>query len=251
MNHQYFIAHQVNNLTEIKTLVDKNIGLEVDVAYSNTKDNWVIAHHDYNDSKHPSLECWFKELIKALKDTKCPKLYLIWLDIKTADTDLLHLVDIISRYIPSNISLIYDLGQPINILDNKYHKILEPFLRENDGIATWITKDQLTEVSLLASILHESGISNSVISYGEVEDISSQILQELVKLNDSLDNKFKKVFTWNVELNNEIECFSQQEDLDGQIIGYKKSPWDKACISKLTYFEKFIDTDTTSDFWKL
>ncbi|AIT09585.1 hypothetical protein LO80_06160 [Candidatus Francisella endociliophora] len=245
---QSFIAHQVNYTTELPYLINKNIGLEIDIAFSNTKKDWVIAHHDYDDLQHSSLESWFKSLIKALKGAKSSKL-LIWLDIKTADADLLKLVEITNKHIPSNITLIYDLGQPVNILDKKYHKLLKPFLRENDGIGTWITKDQLSDVSPLAKELDKNHITNSIISYGEVVEICTQTVQDLCELNATINNGFKKVFTWNVEFNNEIEYFSQQKYLDGQIIGYKKAPWDKDCHTKLELFENLNQNSLAANFW--
>lgn len=178
--HQIFIAHQVNNPAEINLLIDKNIGLEIDIAFSNTKNDWVVAHHDFDDLQHPSLENWFESLKKALKNTKSSKLHIIWLDIKTPNTNLQQLLDILSRYIPEDITIIYDFGQPSNILDKGYHNIIKPFMGDCDYIASWITKDQLGYVPKLAKDLYQNSIANSIISYGEVEKICKQTLQQLI-----------------------------------------------------------------------
>lgn len=245
---QRFIAHQVNNPIEVIDLIDKDIGLEIDIAYSIIRQKWVVAHHDFDDVRHSSLENWFRNLTTVLNKAKSPRLHVIWLDIKTLDASLLSLVKTISKYIPKNIDLIYNLGQPQNILTKKHHKTLVPFLRTNDGVATWITKEQLSSVPQLAKELHKNNITNSIISYGELEEICKNTLNQLYKLNSSIINNFKKVFTWNVEHNNEIQYLTRQKDLNGQIIGYKKYPWDKNCQTKLNLFKR-LNNNLTTNFW--
>jgi len=242
ISSQTFIAHQVNNPEEIKDLVDKNIGLEIDIAFSNTKNNWVVAHHDFDDINHPILESWLIQFTKSLCLVDHSKLNIIWLDIKTPSSKLISLAEIILKYIPSNITLIYDLGQPTNILDSKYHIILKSYLRSFDYIASWITKNQLPDIPKLAKELNKDGIINSIISYGDVKDICSQTLQSLINMNNSISPQFKKVFTWNVEFDNEIVLFLKQKGIDGQIIGFKTKPWNKTCHKKLKLFNNLITT---------
>ncbi len=192
-----FIAHQVNNPSFIKNLISEPVGMEIDIAYSQTKHTWVVAHHDYDDSIHITLEDWLVELKSNLDNTDTKQLTVLWLDIKTPQADLSKICQLVQRYLSSELAIIYDIGRPVNIIEKSYHLALKPYLRPNDGIASWITKDELDLVVKVANKFDEASIVNTVISYGEIVGIDNDTISKLCQLN--ADQKlFKKVFVWNV-----------------------------------------------------
>jgi hypothetical protein len=244
-----FIAHQVNNPIFLKELVAEPVGIEIDVAYSNAKKVWIIAHHDYDNAEHLSLESWLVELKNSLEAVDTIKLKALWLDIKIPKFDLSEVCELMKQYIPKELAIIYDLGRPVNILKNAYHLSLKPHLRSNDGVASWITKDELGLVAEVASSLDSTGIENTVISYGEIVEIDT--VTQLCQL-DTANKIFKKVFVWNVEYNDEIKEFVALNNLDGQIIGNKIAKWDNDCRIKLDYFKELCEKNNMAinkGFW--
>lgn len=231
-----FIAHQVNNPSFIKNLIFEPVGMEIDIAYSQTKKAWVVAHHDYDDSIHIILENWLVELKSNLDRADAKQLTVLWLDIKTPQADLSEICQLVQRYLSSELAIIYDIGRPVNILENSYHLVLKPYLRINDGIASWITKDELSLVDEVASKLDKASIVNTVISYGEIVEIDKETIEKLCQLNTT-HRLFKKVFVWNIEYNEEIDTFIRLDNLNGQIVGNKVAEWDKDSHQKLDYFK--------------
>lgn len=186
-----FIAHQLNNPSFLKELVAEPVGMEIDVAYSNAKKVWIIAHHDYDNAEHISLESWFVELKNSPNTSNKNQLKALWLDIKTPAFDLSEICKLMKQYIPKELAIIYDVGRPVNILKNTYHLSLKPHLRLNDGVASWITKDELDLVAEVASSLDSTGIENTIISYGEIVEIDTNTITQLCQL-DTANKIFKK-----------------------------------------------------------
>jgi hypothetical protein len=130
----------------------------------------------------------------------------------------------------SELAIIYNIGRPVNIIENSCHLALKLYLRPNDGIARWITKNELDLVVKVANKLDEASIVNTVISYGEIIDIDT--ISELCQLN--ADQKlFKKVFVWNIKYDEKIDTSISLDNLNGQIVGNKVSEWDKDSHQKL------------------
>ena len=251
MKNMSFVAHQVNAPSFLSKLVVEPIAMEIDVAYSNTKKEWVVAHHDYGNVEHISLESWLIGLKNSLEVVDVVKLKALWLDIKTPQFNLVEICKLLQQYVPSSLAIIYDVGRPINIIKNAYHLALKPHLRSNDGIASWIVKEEIGLVAEAASRLNTIGIENTIISYGEIAAIDSKTIEKLCQLNAS-NRLFKKLFVWNVEYYNEIKEFVRLANLDGQIIGNKVAKWGNTCFTKLDYFKKLCkknDVAINKCFW--
>ncbi len=115
------------------------------------------------------------------------------LDIKTPAFDLSKVFQLIPKYLPHDWPIIYDIGRPINILENHYHLNLKPYLQPNDGIASWIIKEELNLVDEVASTLDKAKIANTIISYGQIFERDSKTIENLCQLNTAHE-LFKKVF---------------------------------------------------------
>lgn len=251
MRNMSFVAHQVNDPSFLKELVIEPIEMEIDIAYSNTKNTWVVAHHDYNNLEHIALEDWLVGLKNALETADTIRMKALWLDIKTPESDLMQICSLMQQYIPSNLAIIYDVGRPVNILKNAHHLALKPHLRSNDGVASWIVKEEIGLVAEVADSLDAAGIANTIISYGEVVAIDTKTIDQLCQLNTS-NKLFKKVFVWNVEYSDEVKKFVELANLDGQIVGNKIARWDNDCFAKLDYFKELCEKNSVvmnRGFW--
>lgn len=249
----YSIAHQVNKPENICKVLPYYSGLEIDIAYSLSSEEWVVAHHDYDNPKHYSLNNWLSSFSKQYHISKT-KTYVLWLDIKTLnDNHITNLLATLGKHIPKSISIVYDLGRPFNILNKNfsYSKIINN-LREIDGIGCWITKEDIDLVSKVNNQLTTDKIKNTIISYGEVVDIDLESLYKLCKINKQLQIPFSKVFVWNIQCENEIREFISWQEISGFIIGYKKRIWDNKCLLQLELLNKLrvdFNREVTSNFW--
>ncbi|AXA33599.1 hypothetical protein [Francisella adeliensis] len=235
-NSFYSIAHQVNKPENISKVLPYYSGLEIDIAYSASKKQWVVAHHDFNNTKHYSLEDWLTSF-KQLYSKRKSKLSILWLDIKTLDdNNIKDMLSTINKHIPKNISIIYDLGRPLNIINKNFsYKNIINNLREIDGIGCWITKEDLNLVSKVKNQLITDKVKNTIISYGEVVDIDLEVLYKLCEINKNLQSPFSKVFVWNIQYIEEIDELIAWQEISGMIIGYKKQMWNDRCLDQLKY----------------
>jgi Ca2+-binding RTX toxin-like protein len=261
---QYGFAHRVNDWDPIIDVLDANIGggnvagtgIEVDVGWGKPlgrSETWWARHDSFNVAfpEGETADEWLRELGELLQGKTAAQrasstsgdpthsydetFASLWLDIKTPnDGDIMSLVQSVRTHIPSNVWVIYDLGEDANfgiVGSSRGYDQLKGSLRPNEGVGVWIEHNLKLEVDQMYAIFKADKITNTVVHHGHAANIDEDILELINKPEyHQADDpyRFKKVFTWTTALKSSMKEYinpSNAYHTEGQIVGNPAGQW--------------------------
>eukprot|EP00172_Hildenbrandia_rubra_P002483 Plantae.Rhodophyta-Hildenbrandia_rubra.ctg33417.p1 GENE.Plantae.Rhodophyta-Hildenbrandia_rubra.ctg33417~~Plantae.Rhodophyta-Hildenbrandia_rubra.ctg33417.p1 ORF type:complete len:277 (-),score=25.91 Plantae.Rhodophyta-Hildenbrandia_rubra.ctg33417:328-1158(-) len=231
---QYCFAHRVNSIDGIGHALNAGANIECDIIWSSSRRQWVVQHDTPNLSHAgPSVTSWMEKLRKALENKKYDNTFsTLWLDIKSPnDDDLSKVLKVAQNCVPSSVSVIYDLNDAANVLQNeKGYAAIKDKLHANEGIGVWLKSGEGNKIPKLIAKLEAEGIIRSTVSHGHSLNINEETLAKIAELNKqgSKQFAFKKIFTWTNSRRRTMEDYidpTHKHRTDGQIVGAFTREW--------------------------